>query len=67
MFSDPYVPSIRIDGDIQFSADPVPSLRRADCAVIVTDHRSVDYAHVVEEISMTVDARKALRGIASER
>ena len=42
-FSDPYVPSVRIDGDLCFSADLRSSLHRADCVVIITDHTNVDY------------------------
>jgi UDP-N-acetyl-D-glucosamine dehydrogenase len=66
-FSDPYVPSIRIEDDIQFSADLLPSLSQADCAVIITDHRCFDYEAVLAETRMIVDTRNALRGIASEK
>jgi len=66
-FSDPYVPSVRIDGDLCFSADLRSSLHRADCVIIITDHSSVDYAAVVNEASLIVDTRNALRGIVSEK
>ena len=66
-FSDPYVPSVRIDGDLCFSADLHSSLHRADCVIIITDHSSVDYAAVVNEASLIVDTRNALRGIVSQK
>ncbi len=66
-FSDPHVPSIRIDGHIQFSADLPASLHQADCAVIITDHRSIDYAAVVDQSTLIIDTRNALRGISSEK
>ena len=66
-FSDPYVASVRIEGDIQFSADLISSLESADCVVIITDHSSVDYATVVNESRLIVDTRNALRGIVSPK
>jgi UDP-N-acetyl-D-glucosamine dehydrogenase len=66
-FSDPYVPSVRIDGDLCFSADLSSSLHRADCVIIITDHSSVDYAAVVNDASLIVDTRNALRGIVSQK
>jgi UDP-N-acetyl-D-glucosamine dehydrogenase len=38
-------------------------LRRTDLAIVVTDHTSVDYASVVEAVSLVVDSRGVLRGI----
>jgi UDP-N-acetyl-D-glucosamine dehydrogenase len=66
-FSDPYVPSVRIEDDLYFSSDLLGSVQDADCAVIITDHRSVDYAAVVNEARLVVDTRNALRGIASDK
>jgi len=66
-FSDPYVPSIRVEGDIYFSSDLPGSLQDADCVVIITDHSNVDYAAVVNDAKLIVDTRNALRGIASQK
>jgi UDP-N-acetyl-D-glucosamine dehydrogenase len=38
-----------------------------DCAVIVTDHHSIDYAEVVERAAVVVDLRNATRGIESDK
>jgi UDP-N-acetyl-D-glucosamine dehydrogenase len=35
--------------------------------IIITDHSSVDYAAVVNEASLIVDTRNALRGIVSQK
>jgi UDP-N-acetyl-D-glucosamine dehydrogenase len=66
-FTDPYVPSIQIDEEMLFSQDLVSAVRAADSAVIITDHTSVDYARVVEEARLIVDARNALRGVSSPK
>ena len=66
-YSDPYVPSISIDGNQIFASDLAGALPQADCVVIVTDHSSVDYQAVVRDASMVVDTRNALRGIASDK
>lgn len=66
-FSDPYVSSICVENEQLFSKDLVPALLQADCAVIVTDHTAFDYQALLQEASLIVDTRNALRGIESER
>jgi UDP-N-acetyl-D-glucosamine dehydrogenase len=66
-FSDPYVPSVRIENDISFSTDLFSSVQSADCVVIITDHSSVDYASVVNEARLIVDTRNALKSIVSPK
>ena len=65
-YSDPHVPSLRIDG-IELSADDISSVAAADCAVIVTDHSSFDYPKIVEQAKLIVDTRNALKGITSDK
>lgn len=65
-FSDPYVKQIAING-AQLAAHPMlPSVKSADCVVIVTDHSGVDYASVVANSKLIVDTRNALKGFRSE-
>jgi len=64
-FSDPFVPSIRIDQEILTSTDAIESVSTADAAVIVTDHTSVDYRPLVDRASLILDTRNALRGWSS--
>jgi UDP-N-acetyl-D-glucosamine dehydrogenase len=66
-YSDPYVPSIRIEDEHLFAADERSAVADADCAVIVTDHSGTDYAAIVSAAKLIVDTRNALRGIGSER
>ncbi len=66
-FSDPYVNQIRIDGNHLRSEELAPALDRADCVVIVTDHKNVDYHSVVDRSKLIVDTRNALKGFRSEK
>ncbi|MDQ2774836.1 MAG: nucleotide sugar dehydrogenase [Acidobacteriota bacterium] len=66
-FSDPYVPKLRIDGIELESQDALSSASAADCVVIVTDHRNVDYRAILEHSKLVVDTRNALKGIKSDK
>jgi UDP-N-acetyl-D-glucosamine dehydrogenase len=60
-FSDPYVPSIRIEDGILTSTEVMDAVAQADAVVIVTDHAQVDYAPIVAKAALIVDTRNALR------
>jgi UDP-N-acetyl-D-glucosamine dehydrogenase len=64
-FSDPYVPSIRLDDTLMTSTDALEAAALADVTVIVTDHAQVDYAPIVERSALIVDTRNALRGYSA--
>jgi UDP-N-acetyl-D-glucosamine dehydrogenase len=66
-FSDPYVPSIRLESELLLAADPEQAIPQADCTVIITDHSGVDYRAVVDRAQLVVDTRNALRGISSPK
>lgn len=66
-FSDPYVQRIQIDGNHLDAQEMMPALEAADCVVIVTDHRNVDYQSVVEHSKLIIDTRNALKGLRSEK
>jgi UDP-N-acetyl-D-glucosamine dehydrogenase len=66
-FSDPYVPSIRIEGQTMLASDAATAVPEADCIVIITDHRNVDYAPLVSAANLVVDTRNALRGMKSDK
>lgn len=66
-YSDPYVPRLSTE-DTVLTAEPVfPAVEDADCVVIVTDHKNIDYAAVVERSRLIFDARNALKGISSPK
>ncbi len=62
-YHDPYVPTVRIDGE---AFDSVPfetsALEASDVIVITTDHSDIDYDLVLERASIVVDPRNALKG-----
>jgi UDP-N-acetyl-D-glucosamine dehydrogenase len=66
-FSDPFVPRLQANGVTLESQDLLPSVDKADCVVIVTDHSGVDYPTVVNRCKRIVDTRNALRGLNSEK
>jgi len=62
-YSDPYAPSVRIDGELLLSRDVLVGLRDADCGVILTDHSIFDYHAIAATGRMIIDTRNALKGI----
>jgi len=49
------------------AVDPMQACSAADCAVIVTDHKSFDYPCIIEASKLIVDTRNALKGHKSEK
>jgi UDP-N-acetyl-D-glucosamine dehydrogenase len=68
-YSDPFVPHLRADGVVpaMSSMDPEIGSEAADCAVIVTDHKSFNYARILERAQLIVDTRNALKGSVSDK
>lgn len=66
-YSDPYVPSIRID-DIEYKhTDLIPAAKQADCCVIITDHSDFNYTALVDSAKLVVDTRNSLKGMKSDK
>ena len=66
-YSDAYVPHLDVGGVTLKSQDLLSSVEAADCVVIVTDHRNVDYKQVLERSKLVVDTRNALKGVKSDK
>ena len=49
-----------------FNQDPA-AMKTADCVVIITDHSDFDYKALVEQASLIVDTRNALKGFKSDK
>ncbi len=64
-YSDPYIPVLQVDGQKYLTQDPDAAAADADCVVIVTDHRNVDYASLVEKARLILDTRNALKRFTS--
>jgi UDP-N-acetyl-D-glucosamine dehydrogenase len=65
-YSDPYVPSVRIDGEVFTAQDAAVAISAADCVVILTDHSGIDYAKVACQAHLIVDTRNALKGVRAD-
>jgi len=66
-YSDPFVPNIKLDGTQLAAQDPLAMSREADCVVVVTDHKSFDYATICQEARLIVDTRNALKNHSSPK
>jgi UDP-N-acetyl-D-glucosamine dehydrogenase len=64
-YSDPYVPSVQLDG-LRLVSDET-TLDRSDCVVIITDHSCVNYRDVLDRAPLVIDTRNALKGIRSDK
>lgn len=60
-YHDPYVAQIRLEDNAIMQSTPYSDalLDNADCVVIVTDHSSFDWQHVLEHSQLIVDTRHA--------
>jgi UDP-N-acetyl-D-glucosamine dehydrogenase len=66
-FSDPYVPSIQVDGTSLHSQEAIAGIEPADCVVVITNHTEFDYAAIVDRSKLIVDTRNALKGHRSNK
>jgi UDP-N-acetyl-D-glucosamine dehydrogenase len=68
-FFDPHVESIRLEtsqGILRRVDDPVTAARDADCVLIITNHREVDYRAICEATPLVVDSRNATKELRAE-
>jgi len=66
-YSDPFVRSIEINGRVIRSVNLTPEvLRSMDCAVVLTDHSSFNYAMIGAHSRLIVDCRNVLKGFNKE-
>jgi UDP-N-acetyl-D-glucosamine dehydrogenase len=65
-YSDPFVPHFHVDSTEMQSVEALPASAEADCVVIITDHKSVDYASILKRSKLVVDTRNALKGVKAD-
>lgn len=66
-YYDPFVPSIQHeDWSLVSVSDPIATVRKADCVVIITDHSDIDYEVVFANASLIFDSRDALGRLGFE-
>jgi UDP-N-acetyl-D-glucosamine dehydrogenase len=66
-YADPYVPTLAArawPGGFELKSEPLSAaaIATADCVVILTEHKTVDYAMVVKSARLIVDTRNAIAG-----
>jgi len=66
-YTDPYIPSLRLNGHEMFSVKFEESVTAADCVVIVTDHKALDKKFLVDNAKLIVDTRNALKSYNSSK
>src|SRR5207244_9803585 len=60
-YSDPYIPSIEINGKLTKSISLTPEvLESMDCVVVLTDHSTFDYSMIAAHSQLILDCRNAL-------
>jgi len=66
-YSDPYVRCVQVNGQVMRSLNLSPGLLRSmDCAVILTDHSSFDYAMISTHSRLVLDCRNVLKEFKSQ-
>lgn len=70
VYHDPHVPSLRLEHEGEVTLESVAYddalLEEADAVVIVTDHSSYDWQHVVDHSKLVIDTRNALKSAAGQ-
>ena len=66
-YSDPFIPSIRLDQSTMESRDLLESATVADCVVIITDHSGFDYTALLQVSKLIVDTRNAMKHLKSDK
>jgi len=68
VYHDPYIPEVRLNGEVLRSEPLTPELvQGADCVLILTDHSCFDYQMIVENAQMVFDTRNATRDVSGWR
>ncbi len=61
VYHDPYIPNLDHENLLMESVnDLMGEVRRADCVVIITNHKDYDYMAILDAAQMVVDTRNAL-------
>jgi UDP-N-acetyl-D-glucosamine dehydrogenase len=64
-YTDPFVASVNVEGERMESTPLDEALSQADIVVVVTDHKSFNYAEVASKAKLVFDARNAMKGISA--
>ncbi|HYR83878.1 MAG TPA: nucleotide sugar dehydrogenase [Terriglobia bacterium] len=66
-YTDPFAPTVAIDGDV-LESQPLDrsALEKCDIALIVTDHSQFDYRQITNAAPLVFDTRNATQGISAD-
>lgn len=68
LYHDPFVPSLNLPSGSMTSTDLDDELLASvDCLLIVTNHSSFDYDHLVSRVPIVIDTRNATRAVTRNR
>ncbi|HVJ04861.1 MAG TPA: nucleotide sugar dehydrogenase [Candidatus Saccharimonadales bacterium] len=67
-YNDPFFPIVGHGRhyDLNMTCTPLDNLAQYDAVLIVTDHTTYDYPHIVAESQLVVDTRNATKGITAD-
>lgn len=65
-YTDPYIPSLPLDGHRLVSTNMEENIATADCVVIITNHSIFDLTSLVKRAKLVVDTRNALKQYNSQ-
>ncbi len=61
-YHDPYIPALKTHDDVEMHSVPdlMEAVNRADCVVIITNHKCYDYKAILDKAKFIYDSRNAL-------
>ena len=66
-YTDPYVSELRVGEDVMRAVPLEPAVDDCDCAVVVTDHTTIDYERLVRSAPLIIDTRNALKDFSDPK
>ena len=66
-YSDPFVPTLRLDHQMLTAREAIEEAASCDCVVIVTDHSQFPYSEILERAPLVVDTRNAMKDVTSPK
>ena len=61
-YHDPYIPTLKTHDDVKMQSVPdlMEAVKKADCVVIITNHKCYDYKAILDSAKFIYDSRNAL-------
>ena len=63
-YNDPFVPTLRLGGDVLKSIDATPAeIAKHDCVIILTDHSAYDVRQITAAAKLVIDTRNSTKDL----